>query len=255
MPKFLVRLLCCFIPSKKIRHRIWNYFEMKKINPNFIVYGLNNNIVAIDKDGRETPITSDLPGIRFYVNGNNNTIKIHLPLTAKNTFIRCENDNVYIEMGPLESGDFKLGIECFAGNGQKCIIGKNTTIGNANIVLNENAACIIGEDCMLSGMIRLWPTDGHSVIDAETGEILNETTKPLIIENHVWVGEGVRLTKRAHIHKNSIISGGSVAYKDYKESGVVIAGNPGKIVKRNITWNRMNVYDLKRKIKKQKKDK
>lgn len=35
-----------------------------------------------------------------------------------------------------------------------------------------------------------------------------------------------------------------VACKDYKEDNVIIAGNPGKIIKRNITWDRRNPYHL-----------
>lgn len=99
---------------------------------------------------------------------------------------------------------------------------------------------------MFSNSIQIWPTDGHSILDANTGEILNEPKGYVTIGNHVWVGEAVRITKNARIHDNSIIGGGAVAYKDYEESNVVIAGNPGKIVRRNITWDRRNTYFLQR---------
>ena len=47
-----------------------------------------------------------------------------------------------------------------------------------------------------------------------------------------------------NLYDNSVVGLGAVACKDYKESNVVIVGNPGKIVKRNITWNRQNSYHL-----------
>lgn len=93
---------------------------------------------------------------------------------------------------------------------------------------------------------QIWPTDGHSILDANSGEILNEPKGVVTIGNHVWVGEAARITKNARIHDNSIIGGGAVAYKDYEESNVVIAGNPGKIVRRNITWDRRNTYFLQK---------
>lgn len=172
MRKFFVNLICCFVPSRKIRHKIRDRFFKKNTNTEQIldgIYGNNNKIIVIDENGVEQP------------------------------------------------------------------------------------SCFIGEDCMLSGLIRIYSADGHSVIDAETDDILNEATEPLQIGNHVWIGEGVRITKNACIHDNCIIAGGAVVCKDYKESGVVIAGNPGKIVKRNITWNRKNPYHLKQIRQKMKK--
>lgn len=242
MRKFLVRLLCCFIPSRKLRHKIPE-------DNNFIVTGINNKIVTVDENGKEYEITNGFPGFRFLVTGNNCTVKIHTPLISTFTVIECKNDNCYIEIGSSK-GPFSVHIECVSGQNQKVIIGKDTTIGDACIVCNEQAQVLIGSDCMLSGMIRIWGADGHSVLDAKTGKILNEATKPLIIENHVWIGEGARLTKKAHIHENSIVSGGAVAYKDYKEKGVIIAGNPGEIVKNSITWGRTDPYHLKLQRKK-----
>lgn len=93
---------------------------------------------------------------------------------------------------------------------------------------------------------QILPTDGHSILDTNTGEVLNEPKGAITIGNHVWIAQGVRITKNARIHDNSIIGGGAVAYKDYEESNVVIAGNPGKIVRRNITWDRRNTYFLQR---------
>lgn len=283
MRKILVHILCCFIPSRKLRHKI----RRLGIDKKFDIHGKNNVIVAVAADGTETPIKKRLPGgitikcpgsnniIKFYLpdgvtdirrhlkssvsgilikcEGNNNTVLLHMPIQTKKSSIKCRNDACYVEIGSSSRPYWETNFDilCVGGYGQRCIIGENTTIVGVAIFLNESAQCIIGADCMLSSMIRIWPTDGHSVLNADTGEVLNEATRPLIIEDHVWIGEGVRITKRAHIHKNSIVSGSAVAYKDYKESGVVIAGNPGEIVKRNITWERDNPFIIKRKANEQ----
>lgn len=243
MRKFFINLLCCFVPSRRMRHQIR---KRMLLNNDFVVTGNNNIIVTIDENGVQKNLTHSLPGIRVRVTGNNNTVKIHTPVTAKDTSILCANDNCFIEIGPTV-GDFNVHISCYAGDSQRVVIGKNTTIGDAHIILNEQAQCLIGEDCMLSGCIRIWPADGHSVLDATTHEVLNAATKPLVVENHVWIGEGARLTKNAHIHDNCIVAGGACACKDYKESGCIIAGNPGRIVKRNITWSRCNPLHIKQK--------
>lgn len=282
MRKILVHILCCFIPSRKLRHKI----RRLGIDKKFDIHGKNNVIVAVAADGTETPIKKRLPGgitikcygsnniIKFYLpdgvtdirrhlkssvsgilikcEGNDNTVQLHLPIRTKKSSILCKNDACYVEVGPsLGYWGTNFDILCIYGYGQRCVIGKNTTMVDTTILLNESSQCLIGAECMFSRMIRMWATDGHSVLDADTGEVLNEATRPLIIEDHVWIGEGVRITKRAHIHKNSIVSGSAVAYKDYKESGVVIAGNPGEIVKRNITWERDNPFIIKRKANEQ----
>lgn len=274
MHKTLINVICAFVPKRKCRHRLRNKLlhkvkstpvkespkpipspvaQTNPANPNFIVKGQNNKLVLIDEQGNEKPMTTNIPGMKINVYGDNNTIKIHLPLKSKNASIDIGNDNAYIELGP-SFRNFTITIAAKAGDSQRCIIGKDTSIVNASITLNEKSACFIGEDCMLSGMIKIWPTDGHSILDAETGEVLNRADTPLIIGNHVWIGEGARITKKAHIYDNSVVAGGAVACKDYKESGVVIAGNPGKIVKRGITWSRMNPWGFEQKeIKENKK--
>jgi len=252
MRKSLVRLLCCFIPNRELRHRVRAAFRPGNPNENFIITGANNIIVTIDENGNETPLTTNLNGVKFVISGNNNTIKIHLPLMSNKSVIRIQNDNCYIEMGP-SLGPFRVNIRCWAGDSQRIVIGKNTTIAEASIICNEQSGVLIGEDCMLSWNIRIWPADGHSILDAKSGNVLNTPSKPIIIGKHVWIAEGARITKNARIYDNSIIAGGCVACKDYKESGVIIAGNPGQIVKREITWDRINTYDRNRQKTKERK--
>lgn len=250
MHKTLVNVICAFVPKRKCRHRLRNkllsrFQKIGLVNPNFIVSGQNNKLILIDEQGNEKPMTTNIPGMRINVQGDNNTIKIHLPLKPRRSFIDIGNNNAYVELGPAK-GNFNVHIGIKAGDEQRCVIGKDTTIGSAFIALTEKSQCFIGEDCMLSDMIQIYAADGHSILDAETGEVLNRADTPLIIGNHAWIGNSARLTKNAHIYDNSIVACGAVACKDYKESGVVIAGNPGQIVKKGITWSRLNSYGIQK---------
>ena len=83
-------------------------------------------------------------------------------MNPKNSFIDIGNNNAYVELGPAK-GNFNVHIEIKVGDEQRCVIGKDTTIGSAFIALTEKSQCFIGEDCMLSGMVRIYAADGHSI--------------------------------------------------------------------------------------------
>lgn len=259
MKNWIIKFFTHFIRDKNKRKQVRDILlynnivlpsQIKNMSAGYLVNGVNNKIIIVENGvERGLRVGETIPGLKIEINGNNNTVKLELPIKAENSFIQIgndiTNDDVYIKIS--QSMLFReVYIRCFWGKGQFCKIGKNTTICSANIILDSLASCIIGEDCMFSNSIRIWGDDGHSILDANTGEILNEPKGAVTIGNHVWVGEAVRITKNARIHDNSIIGGGAVAYKDYEESNVVIAGNPGKIVRRNITWDRRNTYFLQR---------
>ena len=88
---------------------------------------------------------------------------------------------------------------------------------------------------MFSSGIEIWTGDAHRIYDLDTGERINEE-QDVIIGNHVWVGKDV------HIHKGTVIPDGCVigahsfvAHK-FEEPNTIIAGNPAKVIRRNIHW-------------------
>lgn len=255
MKKLIIKGFTHFIRDKNKRKQVRNillYGDVvlpslpKKTPIGYSINGKNNKIIIVENGiERDLKVGETIAGLKIEINGNNNVVKLELPIKAENSFIQIGNDNVYVNIASTQRF-YNVFIRCCFGNGQVVQIGKSTTISGANIILDSFGSCTIGEDCMFSNSIRIWGDDGHSILDANTGEILNEPKGCVTIGNHVWVGEAVRITKNARIHDNSIIGGGAVAYKDYEESNVVIAGNPGKIVRRNITWDRRNTYFLQR---------
>lgn len=255
MKNWIIKFFTHFIRDKSKRKQVRNILlynnvvlpsPIKKIPVGYLINGENNKIIIVENGiERDLRLGETIAGLKIEIRGNNNKVKLELPLKAENSSIKIGNDNVFIDIGSTQRFCNVL-IRCCFGSGQLVNIGKNTSIYGCNIILDSLASCIIGEDCMFSNSIRIWGDDGHSILDANTGEILNEPKGAVTIGNHVWVGEAVRITKNARIHDNSIIGGGAVAYKDYEESNVVIAGNPGKIVRRNITWDRRNTYFLQR---------
>lgn len=260
MKKSIAKLYCKCIRNKEKRKFIYNILigknkisNYKYENPKksliqtsnqYCIRGQNNKIILIE-NGVERQLNENerIQGLEIKIDGNDNLIKLEMPIIAKNSLIDIQNNNVVVDIGQSKKIQ-GVKIICRLGNSQYLKIGSNTTFCGTSIFLDERSGCIIGEDCMFSDHVTVWPIDGHTILDNNTGEILNTAKEPIVIGNHVWVGQGARITKNARIGNNCIIGGGTVACKDYKEDNVIIAGNPGKIIKRNVNWDRRNPYYL-----------
>ena len=68
-----------------------------------------------------------------------------------------------------------------------------------------------------------------------TGKRINPA-KDVKIGNHVWIGYRVLINKGVIIPENTIIGTGAVVTKAFDEPNTMIAGVPGKVVKRNMNW-------------------
>lgn len=219
------------------------------------IKGENNKIILVE-NGVERSIRpkEKLPGIDITINGNNNTVKLELPIKSEKSTILIENDNVNIDIASPDAFG-TLYIRCSYGNGQTVKIGRGVTAWGAQLMLVGESAISIGEDCMISTGVSIWADDAHSIIDLDTNKILNKPTGTVTIGDHCWIGQGVRINKNARIGNHCIVGGGTVAVKDYPENNVIIVGNPGKIVKRNITWDRRSTYLLEQMRKENQKTK
>lgn len=123
------------------------------------------------------------------------------------------------------------------GDNQTVSFGDNSTTVNVYILCQENCDVLIGRWCMFSREIEVRTTDAHSVIDRATGRRLNKPAS-IVVGDHVWVGVGAIINKGAVIPSDSIVGAMSFVNGRFDEEGVIIAGAPGKVVKRGITWNR-----------------
>jgi acetyltransferase-like isoleucine patch superfamily enzyme len=210
------------------------------------VIGENNKLFLLD-NGKETEVGFEkIEHVNLIIHGNNNIVKIPNPETNARPFninLSVFGNNNFASVGESLGGNWNI-TEYFDNN--ILTVGKNTACGDFSVSLHSNE-CHIGCDCMFSSEIDLW-TDGHSVIDAKTREVLNVPTTPIIIGDHVWIGRGVKLTKGAQIPKDCIVGFGSVVTKKFTEENCVIAGNPAKVVKTGINWNGLNPVAYKQKF-------
>lgn len=189
------------------------------VGENTTLYGNSYQLIHIDGSDNTILVGNgcNLRNSTFFIWGSNNTIILEDNISAYELHIHIEqNDNVIH-------------------------IGESTTFHGRDghpidIALDEATTIEIGRDCMFSNNIHIRSTDSHSIVDMQ-GKRTNPAQN-VYIGSHCWIGMNVLLLKGTSISNNSVIAASSVCIKKYNESNCVIAGNPARIVKNDIDWNR-----------------
>lgn len=112
---------------------------------------------------------------------------------------------------------------------------------NAKLFLNEGfinsdtkircfQSIIIGNGVKISHNVTIMDGDGHT-IECE-GYI---SQKPVVIENHVWIGTKATILKGVTIGEGAIVAAGAVVTKDVPPHSLV-AGNPARVIRQNVSW-------------------
>ena len=148
------------------------------------------------------------------------------------------------------------------------LFGENITIGNCLHMACDSdrkvriqtwshkgasASIDIGDYCLISPGVRIMAEQsitigkscmfgaGAYIADSDWHGLYNRTrpfrcSKPIVLEDNVWIGDGAKVGKGVTIGENSVVAAGAVVTKDVP-ANVVVAGVPAKIVK-NINPNR-----------------
>ena len=107
-------------------------------------------------------------------------------------------------------------------NSAKIQIGNNC--GFSGTVIGAAMHISIGNNVRCGANTLITDSDWHRD-DPRIGE-----DKPVIIEDNVWLGYGVKVLKGVHIGENTVIGAGSLVTKDIP-ANVIAAGNPCKVIK------------------------
>lgn len=244
MRNFIANILTVFIPFKKIRHNIRNrikcipgtvYFSLRP----YVNTGKNNRVIII-KDGKRRKLSKfeKIKGVNVVFSGNDNLIEIEYPFHPVNSIISVQsyygvpgkNNKCYI--GKNFSGSISVYFHT-VDSVFKC--GENCSIADLQCNLVHNSF-YIGNDCLMSVNI-VFQGDGHSVLDYETGRVLNKPKNIVEIGNHCWIGRDIKFLKGAKIPADCIVAAGSIVTKMFDKPHCVIAGSPAKVVKENISWH------------------
>jgi acetyltransferase-like isoleucine patch superfamily enzyme len=176
-----------------------------------------------------------LSAVRVDIIGNNNLITIGAGCVLSNVHFRLRGSGHRIEFG--ENCRISRGaVLWFEDRDGFLEVGSGTTMVEVHIAVTERSGVHIGEDCMLANDIDIRTGDSHSVIDVQTNQRLNHAAE-VTLDRHVWIAPHTVILKGVHIGENSIIGTGAVVTKSC-ESGVIMAGNPAKVIKTGISWKR-----------------
>ncbi len=190
----------------KLNRMILNRTFLKKVV--IKIHGKNNIIEIGDM--------TLLRNCTVYINGNNNVIKIgaKVSLLSAEFYIEDDNNEIFIN-------------------------DKTSSYGKAHLACIEGCKISIGNDCMFADDITIRTGDSHSIVDTNNQRI--NPSKDVTIGNHVWLGNKVIITKGVQILDNCIVGTGSVVTKSFDKSGIIIGGNPAKLIKENINWLRERI--------------
>ena len=180
------------------------------------VHGQNNEITFLDENGKKI---KKIKGLELTIIGNCNKVIINPP-TDFTDFSKNYIKNSMVKI--LDGGYVK--------------IGQNTSMINKAFLCSKGGKIILGKDCMLASDVTIRDNDAHDIIN-KSGEITNHPQQ-VIIGDHVWIGMRAIILKNSEIGSDCIIGAGSVVVKKFPENNLMIAGNPAKVVKKDINWIR-----------------
>jgi acetyltransferase-like isoleucine patch superfamily enzyme len=142
------------------------------------------------------------------------------------------NHSIYLSSGCRFHGGGNIVLD---EHDASLIIGRGTTIEDAYIhVIEAHAKVVIGRNCMFSYGIEIRTGDGHGIFDT-TKQRLNPP-RNVTIGDRVWIGSRAIILKGVEIAEDSVVGSGAVVTKSFAESGVVLAGNPAKVIRRGVRW-------------------
>lgn len=130
------------------------------------------------------------------------------------------------------------------GHGSRICVTKNgkVTIGNnfvntAMMTLISDDRIEFGENVTTSWNTLVMDTDWHAVRNTVTNEI-RPFKKSIMIGNNVWLCTRCVILKGSKIPNGSIVGANAVVNGQFEKDNTLIAGNPAKECKNNITMIR-----------------
>lgn len=125
--------------------------------------------------------------------------------------------------------------------GKGLVIKNNVIIKSPwNLIIGDN--CWLGENCWIDNLDKV--SIGNNVCISQGAMLLTGNhdytissmpyrNAPIVIEDGAWIGAKTTVCPGVNVHKNAILTVGSIATKDMEENGIY-QGNPAKKIRERI---------------------
>ncbi len=133
-------------------------------------------------------------------------------------------------------GSFTIGRGCRLDIGKDAIVtlGKGGFINPFSKIIIQHGL-EIGENCYISWDCQFLDEDFHSI--DYPGKNNSHKDRRIYIGDHVWIGSNVTVLKGSKIANGSVVAANSLVNSTFTDENVLLAGNPARIIKRDITWS------------------
>jgi acetyltransferase-like isoleucine patch superfamily enzyme len=180
-------------------------------------------------------------------------VSISNKATFKNSWIEMDEASAKITIGKdliasnanisvKEGGELVIGNLCeiqgriIVESGSKLIIGNGLVCnGDIRIQVAEKGMVYIGNDCLFANP-HILNSDMHSIYSTENNKRINQA-RNITIGDRVWLATNSLILKGTNLGNDTVVGAGAIVNGSFK-TNVVIAGNPGKIVRENVAWSR-----------------
>lgn len=173
-------------------------------------------------------------------------------LSGNVTFDKPKIGSVRVGFGSVETFDFTYQRTILHITGHihfhgKTKIGKGSRLSvKGELTLGENfhisaggtlicrKAIYIGKNGLMAWDSLITDADHHHLLN-QNGDITNPASV-VSIGDHVWIGARAMILKGSRIPDDCVIGAQSLVAGSFSENKVLIAGNPAKVVKKDILW-------------------
>lgn len=109
-------------------------------------------------------------------------------------------------------------------------IGDGTWINNGFSAIAEHSSINIGKRVLIGTHVEMLDSDFHAIRFSDRGKSRPELTKPIVIEDDVFIGSNVRVLKGVTIGRGAVIANSAVVVMDIPPN-VIAGGNPARVIR------------------------
>ena len=163
-----------------------------------------NRIFLFDDNGDKVEANS-IPNVSFQFKGKNALVMIHKSANMNSAHFEIgEGGFIFIDKF------FRVRQKLYVNLGNTnntLFFGKFSNVGDATIYAGDepDLEVIIGSNFLSAYNLKLRAADGHTIFDADTGEVLNAANFGIHIASHVWCGMNVTVIKDVTIPNDCVV--------------------------------------------------